>query len=65
MPARTVHHHADAILWMERRDFVQEPLHARGVDVRQDQAVELARADIHCAIGVGVFVRQHALADWA
>jgi hypothetical protein len=33
--------------------------------VRQDQAVELASADIHCTIGVGVFVCQHALADWA
>jgi hypothetical protein len=32
--------------------------------VRQYQAVEFASADIHGAINVGVFVRQHALADW-
>ena len=33
--------------------------------MRQDQAVEFAGTDIHCAKGVGVLVRQHALAKWA
>jgi len=65
MPARTVNHHDDAILWMACSDFVQEQLHALGVDVRQYQAVEFASADIHRTVGVGVLVRQHALAKWA
>ena len=33
--------------------------------MRQDQAIELTRAHIYRAIDVGVFVRQHGLADGA
>jgi hypothetical protein len=65
MPASAVNHHDDLILWVSCRDLVQEQLHASGVDVRQDQTVQLASADVHRAISVGVFVRQHALADGA
>lgn len=62
VPDRTVNHHDDALLWVACRDFVEKQLHALGVDVRQDQAVELARAHVHRPVGVGVFVGQHGLA---
>ena len=65
MPARAVNHHDDALAWMPCRYLVDEQLHAMGVDVRQYQTVKLSSADIHCAIGVGVLVREHALADRA
>ena len=38
VPASTVNHHDDALLGVACRDFVEEQLHALGVDVRQDQA---------------------------
>ena len=65
MPACTVNHHDDMLVGVTCRDLVEEQLHAFGVDVRQDQAVEVASAHVHRAIGIGVFVRQHGLADGA
>ncbi len=35
------------------------------IDVGQDQRVEFAAEDIHCAIGVGILVGQHGLAQRA
>ena len=32
--------------------------------MRQYQTVEFPSADINCAKGIGVFVREHALAKW-
>ncbi len=65
MPARAVNHHDDALIGVACRDLIEEQLHALGVDVRQHQAIELASADIHRTVGVGVLVRQHSLAKWA
>lgn len=33
--------------------------------MRQDQAIELASADINRTKGIGVLVRQHSLAQWS
>ena len=65
MPSRPVNHHHDALIGVACRDFIEEQLHAPGVDVRQDQTVELARTGIHRTLGVGIFVSEHGLADWA
>ena len=65
VPACTVNQHDDALIRMTCRDFVRKQLHALGIDVRQDQPIELASADIHHPIGIGILVRQHGLADWA
>ncbi len=62
---RTVNHHDDVLIGVPCRDFVEKQLHALGIDVRQDQTVEFTCAHIHRTIGVGVFVRQHGLADGA
>jgi len=51
VPARTVDHHDDVLLGVVYRDFVQEKLHAFGIDVRQDQTIELASTDVHRTIG--------------
>jgi len=61
----TVNHHDDALIGVACRDLIEKQLHALGVDVRQYQTIELASADIHRTVGVGVLVRQHSLAKWA
>lgn len=63
MPAGAVNHHDDLLVGVTCRNFVEEQLHALGVDVRQDQAVEFTRAHVYSTIGICVFVRQHGLAD--
>lgn len=65
MPASTVDHHNDLLIRMTLGDFIEKSLHAPGVDVWQDQAVEFASANIDGTKRVGVLVRQHALAKWA
>jgi len=65
MPARPVYHHHYALFGVACRYFIEEQLHAVGVDVWQNQAVEFARARIHRAICVDVFMGEHALANWA
>ena len=65
MPARPIYYHHYALFGVACRDFIEEQLHAVGVDVRQNQAVELACAGIHCAIGVGMLMGEHTLANWA
>ncbi len=65
MPARAVNHHDDMLVGVTRRDFVEEQLHAFGVDVWQDQTVQLPGTHIHRTIGIRVFMRQHGLADGA
>ena len=61
-PAPSCDHH-DALVGVASRDFVEKQLHAGGVDMRQDEAVGLARADVHGAVGIGVLVREHGLAQ--
>ena len=65
VPTRAVDHHDDVLLCVATRHFIEKHLHALGIDVRQDQTVKLAGADIHRTVGVGVLVRQHGLAQWA
>ena len=65
MPARTVEHHHDVASGVTLSDFVDEQLHALGVDVRQDQRVEFTGEHIHGSIGVGGLVGQHGLAQRA
>jgi hypothetical protein len=62
---RAVREIGEAFIRVACRDFIEEQLHASGVDLRQDQAVEFTSTHIHRAKDVGVFVRQHGLANGA
>lgn len=61
MPTGAIQDHDDALIHMASGNFVEEYLHACRVDLRQDEAIEFASAHVHCAVGIGVFVRQHGL----
>ena len=62
MPAGPVYHHHDVLIWVALGDLVDKQLHAAGVDLRKDQAIELSRTHIHRCIGIGALVAQHGLA---
>lgn len=63
MPACSVEHHHDVLVWVALPYLVEKQLHAVRVDVGQDQRVEFATDHIHGGIGVGVLVGQHGLAQ--
>ena len=65
MPARAVKDHDDPIIWMPLGDLVEEQLHALAIDLRQDQRVKLPVSHRDGGIGVGVFLSDHGLAEWA
>ena len=62
VPACTVEHHDDLLIRVACAHLVQKQLHALGVDVRQNQRIELTALGLHCRIGVGILVGQHGLA---
>ena len=63
VPASTVKHHDDALVRVALAHLVEKQLHALGVDVGQDERVQLAACHIDGRIGVGVLVGQHGLAQ--
>ena len=65
MPTGTINHHDNVLVGVTRRDLIEEELHALGIDVRQDQTVELAGTYIYRCIGIGVFVCEHGSTDGA
>ena len=62
MPARTIKHHDDLVVGVARAHLIEKQLHARGIDVRQDQRIEFPAFGLHGRVGVGVLVGQHRLA---
>ena len=63
VPARSVENHGDPILGMSGSYFVEKYLHHVAVDVREDQTVELAVDDGDGAVGIGIFLGYHAVAE--
>jgi hypothetical protein len=65
MPSCTVKNHNNPVFGMARCNFVEKHLHAIAVYVRKDETVELSVDNRNSAIGVGIFLRHHGLAERA
>ena len=65
MPAGSVNHHDDSVIWVAGRHLVEEYLHATRVDMRQYQTIKFPSADINCAKSICVLMREHSLAKRA
>ena len=65
MPASTIHDHDNALLRMSLCHLIEKQLHARRVDLRQNQRIHLSRRDIDGSIGIGIFMGEHGLAEGA
>jgi hypothetical protein len=61
VPTCAVQNPDDFVEGMTRSDCIQEYPHASGVDVRQNQGIEMTVGDIDGGLGMGVFVCQHGL----
>ncbi len=59
VPPGTIEYHHDVVVGVAAGDFVEEDLHATGVDMRQHQTVEAAILRTYRAIGVGVLLCHH------
>ena len=64
VPASAIEHHQDVVVGVASGDFVEEELHAVGVDMGQHQAVEATVLWTHGTIGVGVLLRDHGADQW-
>lgn len=62
MPSGAIEHHYDFVAGVARAHLIEKQLHAVGINVRQDQRIELPTLDLYCRLRVGVLVSQHRLA---
>ncbi len=63
MPSCTIHDHDNPIHRVSSSHLVKEELRTRSIDVWKHEAVKLAVLDRYCAIGIGVLMCQHSLAN--
>ena len=63
MPACAIEDHDDALVRMSRGHLVKEDLHAFAIDVGEDQGVKVTIENRGGGIGVGIFLRDHGLAN--
>ena len=59
MPTDTIEHHHEMVIGMAQSGFVQENLHAMGVDLGQDQRVHHLGCWLYSRVSIGVLVLQH------
>lgn len=64
MPACAIQYHHEVLVWVASANLIQKHLHARAVDLRQNQRIQSAIYRADGPIHVGVLLSDHRLDQW-